>query len=185
MALRSARYAANQTIDATQFAEFERKLEVLYGMTVQKRRKQMEKVTNFALFPTKKKMIQLAPKGKTGSLKKSITLNTAKATGYGSRVGSRTGPMIRGKSKRRVHHAHLVELGTKKKMKRIGAGKKPFTFYSFKAGRVLRRDKINHGSRARPFVEPSYKATKHKYAPRIKVKMKRILAKLAEEMKTK
>lgn len=184
MALRSAKYAANQTFDASELAEFERKLEVLYGMTVKKRRKQMEKVTNFALFPTKKRMVQLAPKGKTGSLKKSITLNTAKATGYGSRVGSRTGPMLRGKSKKRVFHAHLVELGTKKKMKRVGAGKKPFTFYSFRAGRVLRRDKINHGSRARPFVRPAYKATKHEYAPRIALKMKRILNKLADEMKS-
>jgi len=175
MALRSAKYAPNVVFNASDLAYFEKRLEVLKGMTVKERRKEMQKLTTYALIPTKKLMIKLAPKGKTGSLKKSVNTVGAKATGYGSRVGSRTGPVIKGKSKRRVFHAHLVELGTKKKKKTVKAGKQPFTFYSFRAGRVLRRKTINHGSKAKPFIAPAYKQTKHKYAPRIREKLVRRL----------
>jgi|DEB0MinimDraft_6_1074348.scaffolds.fasta_scaffold06900_5 HK97 gp10 family phage protein len=175
MALRSSKYAPNVVFNATDIAYFEKRLQVLTGMTVKERRREMEKLTTYALIPTKKRMKTLAPKGKTGSLKKSIGTVTAKATGYGSRVGSRTGPVIRGKSKRRVFHAHLVELGTKKKKKTVKAGKNPFTFYSFRAGRVLRRKTINHGSKAQPFVEPAYQQTKHEYVPRIREKLVRRL----------
>ena len=181
MALRSARFAPNLVLNTKEIAHFENRLKTLGALTVKKRRNEMQKVTNYALIPTKKMMIQKAPKGKTGSLKKSITTGKAVAIGLGSRVGSRTGPVLRGKSKRRVFHAHLVELGTKKKIKRVkrvGFGKKPFTFYSVRFGKVLRRVKINHGSKARPFIKPSINATEHLYVPRIKEKMSRILRSL-------
>jgi HK97 gp10 family phage protein len=185
--LLSGRYDPNFKLDLKEVKEFENKLQLLYGMTVKERRNELQKVTNYALRDTKKAMISLAPKGKTGSLKKSISTNKAVATGFGSVVGSRTGPIIRGKGKRRAFHAHLVELGTKRKVKRlkkgIGFGAKPFTFYSVRYGKVLRRAKINHGSRARPFVKPAIAKTKHDYPRRIAKKMDNILKGLAAKMK--
>lgn len=180
--LLSGRFAPTVELNIDELADFEYKLKHLYGMTVKHRRRQMQKVTNFAMIPTKKKMKQFAPRGKTGSLKKSIATNKAVATGFGSFVGSRTGPIIRGKSKNRAFHAHLVELGTKRKVKKRKPGKQPFTFYSFRKRAVLRLDKINHGSRARPFIKPAIDRTKHEYPERIRVKMQRILNKLADDM---
>lgn len=155
------------------------------GMTVKKRRKKMEQVAKHGLRITKKRMGQLAPMGKTGNLKKSIELVNAKATGFGSRAGARTGPVIKGKSKKRAFHAHLVELGTKKKKKRIKAGKKPFTFYSVRYGKVLRRDQIHHGSKARPFIRPAWEQTKAGVPKRVRDKMKTILKKLVAEAQAK
>jgi len=179
MALRSAKYAPNVVLNVEQLKYFEEKLKVLHGMTIKKRRREFQKLTNYALAPTKKRMKALAPMGKTGSLKKSITTAKAKKVGLGSRVGSRTGPVLKGKSKRRVAHAHLVELGTKKKMKTlkkgIGFGAKPFTFYSVRYRKVIRKARIHHGSKARPFIAPAYRQTKHEYVPRIKEKLRRRL----------
>lgn len=183
MALLSSKYKPNFELDVEELKDFEHKLKHLYGMSVSKRRKQFVKVTNFALMPTKKAMKAKAPQGKTGSLKKSIATRKAVATGHGSVAGSRTGPIIRGKSKIRAFHAHLVELGTKRKIKTRKPGKKPFTFYSFRKQKVLRLDRINHGSRARPFIAPAIRQTKHLYPGRISVKIKRILNKLADDMK--
>lgn len=178
MALLSSKYAPNVVLDMSALQHFEKKLEVLHGMTVKQRRREMQKVTTYALRPTKKKMIQLAPKGKTGSLKKSISTGGMRRSGLGSRVGSRTGPVLRGKSKRRVFHAHLVELGTKRKKKTAGSGKSPFTFYSLKYRKVLRRQTIHHGSKARPFVAPAYAATEHMLVPRIKERLSQRLNQL-------
>tara|TARA_R100000388_G_scaffold86456_1_gene65981 strand:- start:5964 stop:6560 length:597 start_codon:yes stop_codon:yes gene_type:complete len=175
MALRSAKYAPNVQLNVKELEYFDKKLKALYGMTIKKRRKEFEKLTRHALAPTKKRMKQLAPMGKTGSLKKSITTAKAKKVGLGSRVGSRTGPVLKGKSQKKVAHAHLVELGTKKKMKRlrkgVGFGAKPFTFYSVRYKKVIRKVRIHHGSKAHPFIKPAYRQTRSEYVPRIKKKL--------------
>jgi HK97 gp10 family phage protein len=178
MALRSSRYAPNAVVNVKDLQYFEKRLKTLEGMTVKKRRREFQKLTNFALIPTKKLMKAKAPMGKTGSLKKSIGTNAARKIGLGSRVGSRTGPIIAGKSTKKVFHAHLVELGTKRKKKTVGAGKQPFTFYSVRFGKVLRRRVIHHGSKAQPFVKPAYEQTEHLYVPRIRVKLLRRLKSL-------
>lgn len=185
MALRSSKYAANMLIPPAELKKFEDAMKTFEGMTVKKRRQKMEQVAKHGLAKTKKRIAQLAPMGKTGSLKKSIENVRAKATGFGSRAGARTGPVIKGKSKKRAFHAHLVELGTKKKKKRIKAGKKPFTFWSFRAKKVLRLDQIHHGSRARPFIRPAWEQTKHEVPKRVRDKMKTILKKLVAEAKSK
>ena len=172
-------------IPPEELKKFEESMKVFEGMTVKKRRKKMEQVAKHGLRITKKRMGQLAPMGKTGNLKKSIELVNAKATGFGSRAGARTGPVIKGKSKKRAFHAHLVELGTKKKKKRIKAGKKPFTFYSVRYGKVLRRDQIHHGSKARPFIRPAWEQTKAGVPKRVRDKMKTILKKLVSEAQAK
>lgn len=183
MAQLSSRYKPNFELDIKELEAFEHKLKHLYGLTVKERRAQFVKITNYALMDTKKAMIAKAPMGKTGSLKKSIQTRKAMATGYGSVAGSRTGPIIRGKSKFRAFHAHLVELGTKRKIKTRKPGKKPFTFYSFRQKAVLRLDRINHGSRARPFIAPAIRETKGDYPRRIAKKMQTILSKLETKMK--
>ena len=177
MALLSRKYAPNLAINFKELDDFERRLKVLHGMTVKQRRREMQKITTYALRPTKKMMKRLAPND-TGSLKNSITTAAMRRIGLGSRVGSRTGAVLRGKSKRRVYHAHLVELGTKKKRKKVKPGKNPFTFYSVRYKKVVRRKIIHHGSKAQPFVRPAYQKTKNMLVPRMKERLKPVLVKL-------
>ena len=181
MALLSRRYKPNLTLNFKELEDFERRLKVLHGMTVKHRRREMQKITTYALRPTKKIMKQLAPKGKTGSLKKSITTAGMRRIGLGSRVGSRTGAVLRGKSKRRVYHAHRVALGSRRKRKRVGKGKNPFTFYSVRYRKVLRLRTIHHGSKAQPFVRPAYQRTKDMLVPRMKERLKPVLMKLMHQ----
>jgi len=145
----------------------------------------MKKVLTFALGKTKRAMKSNALKvKKRGVLANSITTVDQKATGIGSRIGKRTGPTIRGKSNRRAFHAHLVELGTKKKRKTVKPGKKQFRFYSFKNRRWVFTKTINHGSKARPYIKPAWESTR-KYIPgRIKQKMASIFRSLTKKMKT-
>jgi len=172
MALLSNKFRPNAVVDTTQLKHFEKKLQMLGGLTVKERRKEMQKVTNYAIRPTTALMKQKAGAIKRrGILRDSVMTMGAKATGFGSRVGSRSGPKIRGTKKRKAYHAHLVELGTKKKTKTVKPGHKMFRFYSFKNRRWVFTKKIVHGSKAQPFIAPSYQQTKSQYVPRIKKKM--------------
>jgi len=179
----SSKYAPNVFFDASEFQDFERDLKKLYGLSVKKRRKEMGKVLAFALMPTKKAMITNAKKIKRrGILANSITTTDQKATGIGSRVGKRTGPTIRGTKKKRAYHAHLVELGTKKKRKTPKAGKGPFRFYSQRYKKRLILPSINHGSKAKPYIKPAWEATRRGIPGRIKEKMNTIFKNLTKKM---
>lgn len=183
MARISGKYAPNISFDASEFAQFEKDLKKLYGLSVKKRRTEMKKVLAFALRPTKRAMIANALKvKKRGVLANSITTVDQKAVGIGSRIGKRTGPTIRGKSNKRAFHAHLVELGTKRKRKTVKPGKKFFRFYSFKNRRWVYTKTINHGSKARPFIKPAWESTRRGIPGRIKEKMRTIFKNLAKNM---
>lgn len=176
MALLSNKFRPNAVVDTSHLKHFEKKLQMLGGMTVKERRKEMQKVTNYAIRPTTANMKQRAAAIKRrGVLRDSVMTMGAKATGFGSRVGSRSGPKIRGTKKRKAYHAHLVELGTKKKVKTVKPGNKMFRFYSFKNRRWVFTKRIVHGSKAQPFIAPAYQQTKKQYLPRIKKKMAVIL----------
>lgn len=184
MALISSRYAPRVELNTKELQYFENKLKVLHGMSVKKRRQQMQKVVKFGLGETKRAMKANAQKIRyRGVLKESIDTVDAKAVGYGSRVGARTGPKIRGTKKKRAFHAHLVELGTKKKLKSVKPGKKPFTFYSRKNHRWVFTRKIHHGTKAQPYIEPAWQKTKKGIPGRIRLKMARILTGLLAKMK--
>ncbi len=176
MALGSSRYGANLKVDTRDVARFEKALKKFEHMTVKKRRNEMSKVAKYALKPTKDTMISNANKIKrSGTLAKSIESSAFKNTGFGSVAGARTGPIIRGKSQRRAFHAHLVELGTKKKRKRVKPGKKAFKFYGRRTRRWVVTKTIHHGSRARPYIAPAWQATKTKVRERMRAKMKTII----------
>lgn len=176
MALISSRYAPNIELDVQQFQEFEKKLKHFEGMTVKKRRRKMKSVLAFALRNVKKDMKTNARRIKRrGVLANSIETVDQKAVGFGSRVGKRTGPRIRGTSNKRAYHAHLVELGTRTKVKTVKPGNKPFRFYSFKNRRWVFTKKIKHGSKAQPFIKPAYEKNKRDIPQRIKKKMQTIL----------
>jgi len=179
----ASRYKPNLKVDTRDVKRFEENLKKLEGMTVKKRREKMAQVARHALAPTKKAMVKNAQGiKKTGLLARSITNATYKRTGYGSVAGARTGPTIRGKSKNRAFHAHLVELGTKKKIKKV-KGTGSFNFYSEKYGRRVKTKVINHGSRALPYIAPAWAATKTKVRSRMRDKMKTILDSLRKEIK--
>jgi hypothetical protein len=183
MALRSSSYAPRITLDTKELEGFEHKLKHLHGLSVKKRRQKMQQVVKFALKETKKQMKANAGKIRyRGVLKESIDTVNAKAVGYGSRVGARTGPKIRGSKKKRAFHAHLVELGTKKKHKTVKPGKKKFTFYSRKSSKWVFTKGIHHGSKAQPYIEPAWQKTKKGIPARISLKITRILANLTKKM---
>ena len=54
MALLSRRYKPNLTLNFKELEDFERRLKVLHGMTVKHRRREMQKITTYALRPTKR-----------------------------------------------------------------------------------------------------------------------------------
>lgn len=182
MSLRSARYGANLQIDTRDVARFEKNLKKFEGMTVKKRRDYMGQVAKFALGDTKKAIISNANKiRRSGLLASSITNTTIKRTGFGSIAGARTGPVIRGKSKRRAFHAHLVELGTRKKQKTVRPGKKRFVFYGRKRRRWIFTKTIHHGSKAQPYIAPAWRDTKDKVRSRMRKKMKKIINDLRKQ----
>ena len=177
MALISSKYQPNIELDVQQFQAFEKKLKAFEGMTVKKRRSKMKSVLTFALRNVKKDMKNNARRiKKRGVLANSIETVDQKAVGFGSRIGKRTGPRIRGTSSRRAYHAHLVELGTRTKVKTVKPGNKPFRFYSFKNRRWVFTKTIKHGSKAQPFIKPAYEKNKRDIPRRIKIKMQTILA---------
>tara|TARA_S200002703_G_scaffold146948_1_gene142393 strand:- start:590 stop:1147 length:558 start_codon:yes stop_codon:yes gene_type:complete len=176
MALISSKYRPNITLDVQEFKEFEKKLKAFEGMTVKKRRNKMKSVLTYALRNVKKDMIANATRIKRrGVLANSIETVDQKAVGFGSRIGKRTGPRIRGTSSKRAYHAHLVELGTKRKLKTVKPGNQPFRFYSFKNRRWVFTKRIMHGSKAQPFIKPAYEKNKKDIPDRIKTKMQTIL----------
>ena len=181
MATASSRYGANIRLDTRDIARFEKNLSKFKEMTVKKRRDKMASVAKFALGATKKQMIANAKRIKrTGLLAASITSAKYARTGFGSVAGARTGPTIRGKSKKRAHHAHLVELGTRKKMKTAkGSGK--FDFYGTKSRKRIRTKRIFHGSKAFPYIAPAWAATKDQVRTRMKKKMAKILRDIRKE----
>jgi len=182
MSLASAKYGANIKLDTRDVKRFEENLKKFDKLTVKKRRKYMEQACKFALGATKKEMKKNAGRiKKTGKLENSIESSAIKRTGYGSVAGARTGPIIRGKGKRRAFHAHLVELGTKKKLKTTKKQGSNFSFFGTKVGRWIKTNKINHGSMAQPFIEPAWQATKDKVRKRMRDKMKKILDDVRKE----
>ena len=52
MALLSNKFRPNAVVDTTALKHFEKKLQTLGGLTVKQRRKEMQKVTNYAIRPT-------------------------------------------------------------------------------------------------------------------------------------
>jgi len=177
-----ARYGANLKLDTRDVARFEKALKKFEHMTVKKRRAAMATVAKFSLKPTKDAMISNAKKIKrSGTLADSIESSTFKRTGFGSVAGARTGPIIRGKSKRRAFHAHLVELGTKKKRKTVKPGKGAFKFYGRRTRRWVVTKSIYHGSKAQPYIAPAWQATKHKVRKRMRTKMKTIIDNLKRD----
>lgn len=176
MALISSKYRPNIELDVQEFKAFEKKLKAFDGMSVKKRRNKMKSVLSFALRNVKKDMKANAMRIKRrGVLANSIETVDQKAVGYGSRIGKRTGPRIRGKSNKRAYHAHLVELGTKTKRKTVKPGNKPFRFYSFKNRRWVFTKTIKHGSKAQPYIKPAYEKNKKDIPRRIRTKMQTIL----------
>jgi HK97 gp10 family phage protein len=182
MSLGSSRYGANLRIDTRDVQRFEKNLKKFEHMTVKKRRDAMAQVAKYALKDTKQAMVANANKiRRSGTLAKSITSATFKRTGFGSVAGARTGPVIRGKSSRRAFHAHLVELGTKKKRKTVKPGKGAFKFYGRRTRRWVVTKSIHHGSQAKPYIAPAWEKTKNKVRTRMRKKMKTILDNLKRD----
>lgn len=177
-----SRFGANLKLDTRDIERFEKNLKKFEHMTVKKRRAAMGQVAKFALKDTKKAMKANANKiRRSGTLANSIDSSVFKRTGFGSVAGARTGPIIRGKSNRRAFHAHLVELGTKKKRKRVKPGKSNFVFYGRRVRRWVVTKQIHHGSRARPYIKPAWESTKHLVRTRMRKKMKTILDNLKRD----
>lgn len=184
MALISSRYAPQIELNTQEISDFEHKLKHLGIVSVKKRRRKMASVLKYALKKTKQEMQANASRiRKRGVLRESIDTVDAAAVGYGSRIGARTGPKIRGTKKNRAYHAHLVELGTKKKRKTVKPGKKAFRFYSRKYHRWIFTKTINHGSKAQPFIKPAWEKTRNLIPGRIREKMKRIVDNAAKRMR--
>lgn len=183
MALISSTYRPNIQLDVQEFKAFEKKLKLLHNMGVKERRNKMKSVLTYALRNVKKDMKANAMRIKRrGVLANSIETVDQKAVGYGSRIGKRTGPLIRGTSAKRAYHAHLVELGTKRKLKTVKPGNQPFRFYSFKNRRWVFTKRIMHGSKAQPYIKPAYEKNKRDIPQRIKKKMQTILDAEARKM---
>jgi hypothetical protein len=115
-------------------------------------RKLLARIVRRAFRPAYNTMRGLAGQGsKSGRLKKSIVTTTIfKGRRSSEVIGARLGPRLKGS--RRVYHAHFVELGTKGG-KRETEGK--FTYPS--GSGVVRTSVLDHpGTKARPFVAPTY-----------------------------
>lgn len=136
----------------------------LYGMDdYVLERKLLARIMRRALRPAYNTMRGLAGQGKkSGRLQKSIVTTTIFNGKRSTEViGARLGPRLKGS--RRVYHAHFQELGTQGGQ-RSTPGK--FTFPS--GNGVVRTSVLDHpGTKARPFVAPTYAKYKDQLPRRI------------------
>ena len=126
-------------------------------------RRLLSRIMRRALRPAFNTMRSLAGQSKkSGRLQKSIVTTTI-FNGKRSTevVGARLGPRLKGS--RRVYHAHFVELGTS------GGTRSTDGSFTYPSGDgVIRMSTLDHpGTRARPFVAPTYAKYKETLPARI------------------
>lgn len=129
------------------------------------KRRELQKEMRRAMRPAYNRMRARAPKGPTGSLKKSIA--TTSFLTFDS-INVRTGPRLRGR--RRANYAHIVELGSKGGVRVV---KKPGS-KGFRIGR-RRVDRINHpGTKGVGFIESTYNDSINTVVPRAIAAIKKV-----------
>jgi len=122
--------------------------------------------------PIASEMKKLAPMGKTGELKRSITVRVYRVAHGGSGTGKvharvRIGPSAR-KGRIGGRYAHLVELGTKAGT-RISRKKE---FRIFGEGAIKEVSRIDHpGSRPQPFIRTAFDNKYEKANKKIREKL--------------
>ena len=137
--------------------DFEKHIKAFQALDPDNLRDIFTKAMKAAGAPIAAEMRKLAPVGKTGELKKSITVRVYRVASGGAGTGKvharvRIGPSAR-KGKIGGRYAHLVELGTKGG-KRVTRKKE---FRVFGEGREVEVRSINHpGSRAQPFIRTAF-----------------------------
>jgi len=180
--LASGKYGVTMKFDTTAFKRF---ADDLKKIDVAKRKNYMQQACRHAAVPVRDAMKMYAPKGERGKLRNSIDITPLAATGLGSFYGVRVGPIIRGRSKKRVNISHLVELGTTKKIKRPRSGKKNFTFDSRKnPGQKVVVPRIFHGRKADSYVAKAKRGKEQVVYSRLKEKMNTLIkGKIAAEIK--
>lgn len=182
--LASGTYGVSMKFDTTAFKKFAADLKKL---DLKDRKNYMQQACRHAAVPVRDAMKMYAPKGDRGKLKNSIETTDLAATGLGSFYGVRVGPIIRGRSKKKVNIAHLVELGTTKKVKRPRKGKNRFVFDSRKnPGQKVVTPRIFHGRKADSYVAKAKRGKESVVKARLEDKMKTLLkTKIAKAIKKK
>lgn len=170
--------------DTTAFKRFAADLRKL---DLKDRKNYMQQACRHAAVPIRDAMKMHAPKGDTGKLKNSIDITPLAATGLGSFFGVRVGPIIRGRSKKRVNVAHLVELGTTKQIKRPRKGKNRFVFDSRKnPGQKVVTPRIFHGRKADSYVAKAKRGKDGVVRARLEDKMNTLIkTKIAKAIRKK
>lgn len=182
--LSSGTYGVSMKFDTTAFKKF---AEDLKKLDLKDRKNYMQQACRHAAVPVRDAMKMYAPTGDRGKLKNSIDTTDLAATGLGSFYGVRVGPIIRGRSKKKVNIAHLVELGTTKQIKRPRKGKNRFAFPSRKnPGQIVVTPRIFHGRKADSYVAKAKRGKEQVVYSRLQDKMKTLLeTKIRKALKKK
>ena len=165
--------------------EFEKHIQALAALDPDKLKKVFTSAMRAAGRPIATEMKKLAPVGKTGELKSSITVRVYRVANAASGTGKvharvRIGPSAR-QGRVGGRYAHLVELGTAAG-KRTST-KKPFRIFG-EGDEVITREIDHPGSRAQPFIRTAFDNKYAKANKRIReILMKKFDAILAEHLK--
>ncbi|UZS00265.1 HK97-gp10 family putative phage morphogenesis protein [Chondrinema litorale] len=127
---------------------------LLKGLDGKFTKKVIENTFRKSAQPLVKKAKELAPKGPTGNLKKSIGIFVSKGSERkrNLKAGLWVGPRVKGQSK--GYHAHLVEFGTEDRTPKKGR------FLVFEYNGVLVFAKRTEGMKPNPFMRPAWEQTK-------------------------
>lgn len=153
-------------------AEFEKHIKALAALDPDKLKKVFTSAMKAAGTPIATEMRKLAPVGKTGELKRSITVRVYRVANAASGTGKvharvRIGPSTR-QGRVGGRYAHLVELGTAAG-KRTST-KKPFRIFG-EADEVITREIDHPGSRAQPFIRTAFDNKYQKANEKIRKKL--------------
>jgi len=171
LTMAQAKFKSTSTFDIKP-GDFEKHIKAFQALDPDKLRKVFTDAMKAAGRPIASEMRKLAPVGKTGELKRSITVRVYRvantATGKGNvHARVRIGPSAR-KGKIGGRYAHLVELGTKAG-KRVSRKRE---FRVFGQGKEVEVSSINHpGSRPQPFIRTAFDNKYQKANKKIREKL--------------
>jgi len=139
-----------------------RLMRTLQLMKASHQRKVLRPAIRAAAAEVRKKAKAMAPRGKTGLLKKSIAsvVRTSRAGNVYAVIGPRTGMLtvIDGKRVDPAKYGHLVEFGTQPHT--ISPNGRAGAVKTLRIGQVYVAGEINHpGARAKPFLRSAFRST--------------------------
>ena len=179
-----AKFKSTSTFDIKP-GDFEKHIKALQALDPDNLRTVFTNAMKAAGRPIAAEMRKLAPRGKTGELKKSITVRVYRVANTGSGTGKvharvRIGPSARN-GKIGGRYAHLVELGTKAGT-RITRKRE---FRIFGQGQEVETNRIDHpGTRPQPFIRVAFENKQMKANAKIRERLlKEFDAILGRELK--